>query len=72
LIHHRDCVFLCGAALILQSSGFVMPWDEAIAQVLPAIDQSLWDLQPLPTNPGNLTSYAGVYLASVLGGYDIA
>jgi len=45
-----------------------MPWDEAIAEVLPAIDQSLWDLQPLPTNPDNLTTYAGVYLASVLGG----
>lgn len=36
-------------ALILQSSGFVMPWAEAIAEVLPAIDQSLWELRPLPT-----------------------
>jgi hypothetical protein len=51
----------------MQANGYVMPW-EPIALLLPAIEQTLWDLQPIPNNPGNLTAYTGTYLASVLGG----
>ncbi|ELR16649.1 betalactamase [Acanthamoeba castellanii str. Neff] len=55
-------------AMIMQANGYAMPW-EPIALLLPAIEQTLWDLQPIPNNPGNLTAYAGTYLASVLGGF---
>ena len=51
----------------MQANGPVRHW-EPIALLLPAIEQTLWDLQPIPNNPGNLTAYAGTYLASVLGG----
>jgi hypothetical protein len=52
----------------MQTNSLMMPWEQ-IALLLPAIEQTLWDLQPTPNNPGNLTAYAGTYVASVLGGY---
>jgi hypothetical protein len=55
--------------MIMQSNSLQLPWDQ-IALLLPAIEQTLWDLQPVPVNPGNLTAYEGTYAASVLGGYD--
>jgi hypothetical protein len=53
--------------MIMQANGYVMPYEQ-IGLLLPAIEQTLWDLQPIPNNPGNLTAYAGTYLAAVLGG----
>jgi hypothetical protein len=53
--------------MIMQSNSLQLPWDQ-IALLLPAIEQTLWDLQPVPVNPGNLTAYEGTYAASVLGG----
>ena len=57
--------------MILQTTNYVNMADQ-IALLLPAIEGTLVDLQPLPRSPGNLTAFAGTYLASVLGGYDIA
>src|SRR5688572_14497138 len=57
--------------MILQSTG--APLSTAVlAVLLPAMEQTLWELQPLPNNPGNLTAYAGTYLASLYGGYHTA
>ena len=53
--------------MIMQTNSLMMPWEQ-IALLLPAIEQTLWDLQPTPNNPGNLTAYAGTYVASVFGG----
>jgi hypothetical protein len=57
------------SAMILQSNGCVMPLDQ-LALLLPAIEATLMDLQPIPRSPGNLTAFSGTYLASVLGGYS--
>ena len=56
--------------MIVQSNGayFNNLWDLA-GELLPAMEQTLWDLQPLPVNPGNLTAFQGTYIASVLLGY---
>jgi hypothetical protein len=57
------------AMIVMANSPVPEAWD-AVAALLPAMEQSLWDLQPLPKNPGNLTAYGGTYLASALFGYS--
>jgi hypothetical protein len=57
------------AAVIAQGNSHVSTWD-VLATLIPAFDQTLWDLQPLPTNPGNLTAYEGTYVASALLEYQ--
>jgi hypothetical protein len=55
-------------AMIFQSTGVSLSM-EPLAELLPAMEQTLWELQPLPANPGNLTAYSGSYWASIYGGY---
>jgi len=59
----------CTAAVIAQGNSHVSTWD-VLATLIPAFDQTLWDLQPLPTNPMNLTAYEGTYVASALLEYQ--
>jgi hypothetical protein len=51
------------AALIAQGNSHVSTWD-ILGTLIPAFDQTLWELQPLPASPGNLTAYQGTFIAS--------
>jgi len=58
---------------ILQTNGAIpRSTYGAVATMLTAMEETLWDLQPKPANPGNLTSFSGTYIASALYGYIIA
>lgn len=44
---------------------------EPLPLLLPAMEQTLWELQPLPNNPDNLMAHAGTYIASLMAGYTL-
>lgn len=55
------------SAFLLQSNSFVPSSFDAIATLITSMEAALWELQPAPSNPGNLTAFAGLYAASLLG-----
>jgi len=64
--HHFTNMF---KAFILQTNGAIpRSTYGAVATMLTAMEETLWDLQPKPANPGNLTSFSGTYIASALYG----
>lgn len=43
---------------------------DAIDILVSAMEDTLFELKQLPPNPGNLTAFAGTYLANALFGYS--